>query len=327
MSDLIVDVPQNYIQTDSVFLDQRDRKCFTSTCAMAVKFHLPQALLGANADDDYFRTVRKYGDSTSAAAQRAALKEYGLESTFRTNAKWENLRSILSQGRPVPVGWLHHGPATSPRGGGHWTLLTGITSTHTIHHDPYGEADMVRGGYVRRGNFGRNIRYSIRNWLPRWTWGGEGWLLDVRNPSTRPSEAPVIAYAPNWAAVRAIAAAEGSQWPQVVAAQWALESGWGRYPSGKHNYFGIKGTPGTVKETKEHINGQWVTIKDTFKDYPSANAGIADLIRLWYKDFRHHKGVNRASSWEECCRLLHLEGYATDPTYPDKLIKLIKEND
>jgi flagellum-specific peptidoglycan hydrolase FlgJ len=79
-------------------------------------------------------------------------------------------------------------------------------------------------------------------------------------------------------------------------------------------------------ETKEFLNGKWVTITDTFKDYQSPESCIEDLIRLWYKDYRGYHGVNRASSWEECCHLLRKEGYATDPDYPQKLIRLIKQN-
>jgi flagellum-specific peptidoglycan hydrolase FlgJ len=133
-------------------------------------------------------------------------------------------------------------------------------------------------------------------------------------------------YEASWKAVELVAGDCGAKWPQVVAAQWALESGWGKHLSGKFNFFGIKGTTGTKKETKEFLNGKWVTITDTFKDYPSPEACIEDLIRLWYKDYKGFKGVNRATSWEECCQLLQREGYATDPTYPQKLIKLIKEH-
>jgi flagellum-specific peptidoglycan hydrolase FlgJ len=133
-------------------------------------------------------------------------------------------------------------------------------------------------------------------------------------------------YEASWKAVERVASDCGAKWPQVVAAQWAIESGRGKFLSGKFNFFGIKGTPGTSKDTKEFLNGKWVTITDTFKDYPTPEACIEDLIRLWYKDYKGFKGVNRATSWEECCRLLQKEGYATDPSYPQKLIKLIKEN-
>ena len=45
-------VKQYYLQTDSE-TKHSWRMCFSSTCAMAVKYLKPQALLGSNADDIY----------------------------------------------------------------------------------------------------------------------------------------------------------------------------------------------------------------------------------------------------------------------------------
>jgi flagellum-specific peptidoglycan hydrolase FlgJ len=41
---------------------------------------------------------------------------------------------------------------------------------------------------------------------------------------------------------------------------------------------------------------------------------------------KRFKGVNRATTAEECARLLVTEGYATDPQYAEKLIRIMKEN-
>lgn len=329
MTNIILNVPQYYLQTDSRTA-HADRMCFSSTMAMGVKYLWPQSLLGSNADDDYLRIVLKYGDTTNSAAQIRAAADYNVRATFHRNGSVQSLRDRLAAGLPVPVGFLHHGPASAPRGGGHWALVVGITDTHVIMHDPFGELDNVNGGYPRRGVGGRNVKYTLSNWLPRWEVEGEGsgWFMDLRRVTTTATPAPTIGprYQPNWKAVEAVAKDKGARWPQVVAAQWALESGWGKHTSGKNNFFGIKGTPGTARETKEFLNGKWVTITDTFKDYPSPEACIEDLIRLWYKDYRGYKGVNMASSWEECCHLLRKEGYATDPDYPQKLIRLIKEH-
>lgn len=325
--ELFVEVPQYYLQVDSRTA-HADRMCFSSTIAMAIKFLKPKALLGSNADDDYLRTVLRYGDTTFVAAQQKAIRDYGLDSRFTTKASFGDLQRILSEGRPVPVPFLHHGPPSTPFGGGHWVLLTGLTETHARFHDPYGELDNVNGGYPRPGVGGKNVLYTLRNWLPRWNHGGQAWLLDVFDPAPTPN-APEIAQVPgynaDWASVRAIARHFGAKFPQAVAAQWAIESGFGEHQSGKNNFFGIKGTPGTTKSTREFLNGKWVTISDTFKDYPSPQANIEDLIRLWYKDYRGFLGVNRASSWEECCELLRKEGYATDPSYVDKLKTIIKQ--
>jgi hypothetical protein len=327
VSNLILNVPQYYLQTDSRTA-HADRMCFSSTMAMGVKYLWPQALLGSNADDDYLRTVLKYGDTTNPTAQIRAAAEYKVAATFHKNGSVRSLRDRLAAGLPVPVGFLHHGPASAPRGGGHWVLLIGLTETHGVFHDPYGELDNVNGGYPRRGVGGRAVQYSLRNWLPRWEVEGRGtgWFMDIRRVSQEQQPPQKVAYKAEWDGVKAIASLEGARWPQVVAAQWALESGWGKHTSGRNNFFGIKGTPGTEHTTKEFLNGKWVTIRDTFKDYSTPEACISDLIRLWYKDYKGYKGVNRASSWEECCHLLRKEGYATDPDYPQKLIRLIKEN-
>ena len=41
----------------------------------------------------------------------------------------------------------------------------------------------------------------------------------------------------------------GAKYPHLVAAQWALESGFGKHQSGKNNFLGIKG-PGTKGKHK-----------------------------------------------------------------------------
>jgi len=125
-----------------------------------------------------------------------------------------------------------------------------------------------------------------------------------------------------WDGIYLAAKANGAKFPECVAAQWALESAWGTALSGKNNYFGIKGS-GTVKSTQEHYGKGYVTIKAEFKDFESPEACVRELIKHWYKDYKNYKGVNRASSYKECCNLLKTEGYATDPYYPQKLIKII----
>jgi hypothetical protein len=125
-----------------------------------------------------------------------------------------------------------------------------------------------------------------------------------------------------WDAVFAAAETAGSKWPECVAAQWALESGWGKHFSGNWNAFGLKGSGSTVN-TQEFINGQWVTIKAGFIDFPDLQTCVHYLVDRWYKDFGRFKGVNRATSRNECARLLVQEGYATDPNYSTKLIQIM----
>jgi hypothetical protein len=120
--------------------------------------------------------------------------------------------------------------------------------------------------------------------------------------------------------------AAGAKFPELVAAQAALESGWGEHLSGKNNYFGIKGSPGTVVKTQEWTGTRFVTIEDEFKDFDSALDCVKHLVDRWYKDWRGYEGVNRASARNEAAELLKQEGYATDPVYPELLIQLMDDN-
>jgi hypothetical protein len=128
-----------------------------------------------------------------------------------------------------------------------------------------------------------------------------------------------------WASVERMAKAAGAKYPELVAAQWALESGWGKHTSGRHNYFGLKGG-GSAKKTTEYVNGKPVTITDEFLNFASLQECVAYLVDRWYKDFKNYKGVNRAPSRDEAAKMLQAEGYATDPEYSDKLVKRMNKH-
>jgi len=117
----------------------------------------------------------------------------------------------------------------------------------------------------------------------------------------------------------------GAKYPELVAAQYALESGWGRYQSGKNNFFGIKGQ-GTKKETKEFVNGKEITIVDEFQDFASAKDCVQYLVDKWYKNYKSYKGVNNAANRNDAARMLVTEKYATDPKYAEKLIEIMSNN-
>jgi hypothetical protein len=291
---------------------------------MAVKYLRPDALLGSNADDDYLRTVLKYGDTTQSTSQIKACQQYGVLASFYQKGTKQTLLNELKAGYPVAVGILHKGHVTNPVGGGHWMLLIGDDGEHGIFHDPYGEMDNVNGGYVTVGRGGKSVKYTWRNWLKRWEVEGQGtgWFMTFR--STQQTR-PITTYDNTWQGVKAAAKDAGAKYPEVVAAQWALESGYGKHTSGKNNFFGLKGS-GTERETKEFINGKWITIRAGFIDFPDLQTCVSYLVERWYLDYKQYKGVNRAVSREDCARLLKREGYATDPSYPEKLIRLMNEN-
>jgi flagellum-specific peptidoglycan hydrolase FlgJ len=135
---------------------------------------------------------------------------------------------------------------------------------------------------------------------------------------------PTAPVANTWEGIIAAASKAGAKFPEVVAAQWALESGWGKHTSGKNNFFGLKGE-GSDRSTKEFINGQWVTITAGFIDFPDLQTCVSYLVDRWYRDYKTYKGVNRAKTAEECAQLLVTEGYATDPNYTQKLVNIINQ--
>lgn len=166
------------------YFSQRDnasgtgyRECFSSSMAMVASYHLPEKVKS----DDQWNAIRsRYGDTTDAHAQLLALRAVGLKANFRTDGTADKLKEEIRQGRPVAVGWLHHGPVSDPQGGGHWSVVIGYTADgRFIHNDPYGEARLIGGGYENAK--GAGVKYSERNWLPRWEveGRGSGWYVTV----------------------------------------------------------------------------------------------------------------------------------------------------
>jgi hypothetical protein len=129
----------------------------------------------------------------------------------------------------------------------------------------------------------------------------------------------------SWDSVYNAAKKAGAKFPELVAAQWALESARGTATSGVNNFFGIKGK-GTVKPTWEVYNGKSVQVNAEFQDFKSPEECIQWLVDKWYKDYKGYKGVNYNSTAEAAAKDLVKQGYATDPNYATKLIKLMQEN-
>lgn len=131
-------------------------------------------------------------------------------------------------------------------------------------------------------------------------------------------------YPNTWEGVAQAAKDAGAKWNQLVAAQWALESGFGKHAPG-HNYFGLKGS-GKAHQTKEFVNGQWVTISGEFLEFADLGACVKYLVTRWYKDWDQYEGVDRAPTLEAAANELVKQNYATDPEYASKLLRLCKEN-
>ena len=156
------------------------RMCFSSSCAMLIETIKPGTLTGPNGDDAYLGRVLRYGDTTDVNAKLQALASYGVQASFTQSANWETVKRQIDMGIPVPLGYLHYGPVVTPRGGGHWLCCIGYTDDALMVHDPFGDCDLVHGGFVN--NWGARLRYSRTNFGPRWMVEGpdSGWAIIAR---------------------------------------------------------------------------------------------------------------------------------------------------
>jgi murein L,D-transpeptidase YcbB/YkuD len=118
--------------------------------------------------------------------------------------------------------------------------------------------------------------------------------------------------------------------PSIIIAQAALESAWGTSGLAKkgNNLFGVKGAyrgQSVSMTTSEHSAKGWYKIVAKFRKYPTYYESILDLVSL-YK-LPRYKAVLGQTDYAKAARAIQTAGYATDPTYADKLIATIKAND
>jgi len=111
---------------------------------------------------------------------------------------------------------------------------------------------------------------------------------------------------------------------ELLLAQSALETGWGRYVEG-HNLFGIKDVPwdpGAVEsETTEYIEGAASRIKAQFEDFKSPLHAMLVYVALLRHSDRYKEAWKKAleKDIEGFCEAIQKAGYATDPKYAKKL--------
>lgn len=122
--------------------------------------------------------------------------------------------------------------------------------------------------------------------------------------------------------------------PSIILGQACLESNFGesQLASEYKNLFGIKAYGDTKKiklDTQEYVNEQWITIKGEFKVYDSWEESMDDHTMLFVNgvnwDPQKYEKVLTATSYQEAAQALQSAGYATDPTYADKIISVIEQ--
>lgn len=122
--------------------------------------------------------------------------------------------------------------------------------------------------------------------------------------------------------------------PSISIAQAILESDWGTSELSikNNNYYGIKGggtEPTVTMTTKEFVDGEWIEVKADFRKYASWQESMEDHSELFAKgttwNENQYAKVLTANDYKEAAYALQESGYATDPDYPGKLIRLIEQ--
>ena len=157
----LVGVPR-FSQRDSALLAQRDRTCFSSSCAMLLEAIKPGTLKGANGENQYLEVVQRFGDTTDASAQLRALAHYGLTARLVQNADFQLIEQQINRGIPVPCGYIHRGPVDRPIGSGHWLIVYGHTPTQVVVNDPWEEPDLIHRTTLNANGMG--LRFSRQNY-------------------------------------------------------------------------------------------------------------------------------------------------------------------
>ncbi len=114
----------------------------------------------------------------------------------------------------------------------------------------------------------------------------------------------------------------------VTLAQSALETGWGK--SAPNNmYFGMKAGPSWKGEkqflwTKEFIGGSYISTQRWFRAYARPEDSFDDYGRLlssknWFKN-----AINYKNDTERYIAEIQKGGYATDPNYVSKILKVVE---
>lgn len=122
--------------------------------------------------------------------------------------------------------------------------------------------------------------------------------------------------------------------PVALLAQAALETAWGKAIPKQakelsFNLFGIKSGQAWLGRTielptSEVVNGQVIRVKAGFRAYGSFAESFDDYVQLLHQHPRYQLALASAGDIEDFFQLLQKAGYASDPYYSDKILKIIK---
>jgi flagellar protein FlgJ len=126
--------------------------------------------------------------------------------------------------------------------------------------------------------------------------------------------------------------------PEVLLAQAALETGWGKKVSqhadgqSSHNLFNIKADHRWQGEavgvsTLEYREGVAVREQARFRAYESFQAAFDDFVAFLQGSPRYQQALSVAADSEAFTRELAQAGYATDPNYSSKIMGIVNSKE
>jgi flagellar protein FlgJ len=124
--------------------------------------------------------------------------------------------------------------------------------------------------------------------------------------------------------------------PGFLIAHAALETGWGKREivgadgTNSHNLFGIKATgswKGRAVEalTTEYANGEPQRVVERFRAYDSYADAFKDYVNLLRSNPRYKQVIEGAQDAKGFAEGIQRSGYATDPSYAGKLMRVIRQ--
>lgn len=124
--------------------------------------------------------------------------------------------------------------------------------------------------------------------------------------------------------------------PRLLIAQAALETGWGKFimhdESGNpgFNLFGIKTGKNWSGEsininTLEVEDQQFKKINASFRKYQNFSESFDDYVSFLKQNPRYQKVLDSANDAKEYVKQLQVSGYATDPDYANKIMRIFRE--
>lgn len=124
---------------------------------------------------------------------------------------------------------------------------------------------------------------------------------------------------------------------ETLVAQAALETGWGQHiiklPNGNSslNLFGIKADDRWTglrasSATLEFINGIMTRGRASFRAYDSIANSFSDYASFLKGNSRYNNALSNASSPYDFLKGLQQAGYATDPSYAEKIYSILQSD-